>query len=562
MRRLPTLLASALVAAATCEVRPTRACGGTFRAGAAAQPVEQRGANALFAVHDGRVEAHLQLRYAGEPSTLGWVIPVPRPPVVRIGSQALFDALLAQSEPTFDGDGPREQDECAYDGHGGCSGPSGYAPAPALELPQERPREPSVDRQRVGELDVAVLTGGGVGPVTSWLATSGLHVDAEVLPTLQAYVDEGYSFVAVKLTAGAGLDETHPIVVEYDGATPSLPLRLAASSAREDAWFRALFLGTGRWVSDSYAHVVPNDAAFDWARTGAGYPDVIARALDAPGADGRAFVTEYAGLPSLDDEARATISSPRWDPAPFVSAPATQVVALLNTQGLMRCWREDACVADHPLVFRLLRRWLPAPQGISEARYYAESAWRAKGAVFQGAGFAAELDSHVLEPGKRALSLLDRHPRLTRLATAISPAEMTFDPTFVERVELRDVPAARSAGQHGTCDGRAGLVLPSGREVVGPPSAGWPARHGPFDERVERYSGVGGPVVVVDRGDEIDAAVDAYNAASAWPPPTRLDIREGSTSGCAAAPARRDRLGLAGLVAAGALLALRRRRGA
>lgn len=583
MKHLTPLLASAAAIAALLSPARASACGGTFceapsPAVPAPMPVEQRGENILFSVRNGRVEAHIQIQYTGDPRYFGWVIPVPKVPSFRVGSQALFSALLSASVPTFDRNGATVRDDCGADSSssssdgGGC-GSSGsdasddsFTPSAAGTSPEkgntQQPGEPEVDKQRVGAFEVAVLTGGTVEGVTSWLQSNGLQVDAKADPVLQDYLASGHVFVAVKLAAGVGLDEIHPIIVEYEGVEPCIPLKLTAIAAKEDMAIRALFLGEGRWVSDNYKHVVPNDALFDWVNLGSNYAAVVARAVDAEGTQGRAFVTEFAGRPTLTAAQRARISDPKWSSAPFVGAQATKVVSLLNGQGLMSCSSSASCVANHPLVLPLLRRWLPTPAGLSEAQYYAGLAVYAKSTPFMGAEFAADLDAEVIEPGAHALALIDGATTLTRLATAISPAEMTIDPTFIERTDLPAVSAARSAAAHVTCDGKRGLVLPSGREVFDPGSGAWPSLPAPAAERVEQHSPTGQAVVLADRKAEIDAAVADYDAAQGWPPPRRLDVVDGASSGgCAAAAVRGGRGFAWGVLLAAVALAARRRRG-
>jgi hypothetical protein len=42
-------------------------------------------------------------------------------------------------------------------------------------------------------------------------------------------------------------------------------------------------------------HVVPNPVRLDWMSLGTNYNDLVGRAVDSPIANGKAFVTEYAG---------------------------------------------------------------------------------------------------------------------------------------------------------------------------------------------------------------------------------------------------------------------------
>ena len=58
-------------------------------------------------------------------------------------------------------------------------------------------------------------------------------------PILQEYLDEGFLFAAVKLTAGADVDQIHPLAFRFQGTEPCVPIRLTRIAA-EDANRRVL----------------------------------------------------------------------------------------------------------------------------------------------------------------------------------------------------------------------------------------------------------------------------------------------------------------------------------
>src|SRR5882672_4595188 len=98
--RFSGTLAIAAVAATTASwltPRDARACGGTFcdNSGPRAMPVDQTGENIIFVMEPGQVEAHIQIQYRGDAPRFSWVVPVQTLPDVQVGSEALFDRLLA-----------------------------------------------------------------------------------------------------------------------------------------------------------------------------------------------------------------------------------------------------------------------------------------------------------------------------------------------------------------------------------------------------------------------------------------------------------------------------------
>jgi hypothetical protein len=389
-----------------------------------------------------------------------------------------------------------------------------------------------------------VLQGGTAAEVTDWLNTNGYAMPPTAPELLGGYVAQKYLFVAVKLTGGAGIDQIHPLVVRYAGSEPCVPLKLTAVAAIEDMGVRTFFLGTRRVVPKNYKHLVLNPVMINWMSFAANYEEVVSRAADSPVANGRAFLTEYAGPASAVNA--FGLVSPSWSAAAFVHADALGVVDLLKQQGLITSCGGGTCNYAHPLVLPLLRQYLPAPAGVDEGGFYdciacyAAQVDRAKWG--DGTGFARDLQERIIVPARHASDLLTTYPYLTRMYTTISPAEMIEDPTFEERDALPNVTALTTATQHTTCGNQSGMVLPDGREVGLVPVANpaspsatmltWPTFTDdmPWVERVEEFtasaadagaaSADGGtaPLVLVDNREKIDRLLKAYNDSVGWTP--------------------------------------------
>ena len=86
---------------------------------------------------------------------------------------------------------------------------------------------------------------------------------------------------------------------------------------------------------------------------------------------------------------------------------------------------------------------------------------------------AADLDAKMIKPLRETQALFDKHRKLTRLATFISPEEMTVDPTFVMNPSLPDIPAFRNARairvcgdqKYTACEAPVRIDLPTGEQV-------------------------------------------------------------------------------------------------
>lgn len=509
MRPLTSFVATAVVALFLASVSsPARACGGTFcdgggqtQTGAVVMSVDQRGENILFVLDGKSVETHIQIQYQGDAAHFAWVIPVPAIPAFQIGSQALFDRLLTTTVPSY-GFGTRT----------GCP-VSGTPSAPSTGTGAQGTDPHVVYKAAVGAYEIHVISGTKADDVQQWLVDHGYAPSADAPPILQKYLEEGYLFAAVKLQNGVGVDQIHPIVITVPGDKPCVPLRLTRVAAVENMAVRAFFLAERRAVPTNYKHVTLNPLRLDWTSYANNYDDVVSAAIDAPVADGHAFITEYAGPSSV-----ARLPAVAWTSTPFESIAPENVVTELTKQGLASCY-QTSCQFAHPLLTPILHQFLPVPAGMTDAQFYSAlpthkllidaKAWDA-------AGFAGAFAERIEQPALHAAGLVNQHPYLTRLLTHISPAEMTVDPEFALRSGLGDVGNTHVATLDTSC-GCPAMNLPDGRKVsisTNNAYGQWPSWDAemPYAERIEDMSTDGPPITLVNESARIDDVIDQREA--------------------------------------------------
>jgi len=550
-------------------------------------PVDQTGENVMFVVADGQVEAHIQIQYTGDPERFAWIVPVLAEPTVQVGSDLLFTELLDATVPTFtvvnrsencgSGGGGGGSDE---DGGMGCGMSSADQPLARFDDAAQdedlEPDHPTVrQRELAGSFEYVVLEGGSVDGVVQWLDENGFQQDDDAPPILQQYIDEGFLFVAFKLRSGHGVDQIHPIVLRYAGDEACVPLRLTRIAARDDMGVRTFFLGRERVVPTNFGHIQLNPLKLDWTRPAVDYERVVTRAVDEDGADGHAFVTEYAG--TSDVVSPSTIASPSWRADPFRDASPENLTELLADQGLMTCTLTD-CFPAHPLIPSLLQTFVPPPPGVDARMFYtctscyadwrptdpsadgstgerddtgssggdtddvygtstgtgtggepndpapdpdpASEAWPAS---WDPQGLADALEERVIAPSEHAVSLLAKYPYLTRMYTTLSPSEMTRDPLFAEQDRLPDVSNDWSATRFNRCGGPDRLELEDGSVVWFTDDDQRPEFDAmPFARVIEQFFR-GAPMTIRDHGETIDAALEAWNAEHAGPDMTPDD---------------------------------------
>jgi hypothetical protein len=301
-----------------------------------------------------------------------------------------------------------------------------------------------------------------------------------------------------------GTDSIHPLVFRMLGDEPCIPLRLTSVAAEDDMGVRAYFLGQDRWVPLNYKHVLLNPLGFNWEDADTfvigqdWYLKQLSAAVDVAG--GQAFVTDYAGTSSdVDSEG---LYSDAWDETAFIGVDPIAAIDLLIQQEI-----------GGPLLLSVLMEFIPPPKGIDPSEFWSNIAQYADlidlGA-WDSVAFAAALSDRIIEPGMRALDLLETWPYLTRLHTLISAHEMTLDPVFAPTNDTDLVSNRLVVPGTDTC-GDTGAVYDVPWNGMNVPvclveDGGWPTSFTEFPvSRIESYGLVGPPQVVEDFSPEIHA---------------------------------------------------------
>jgi MYXO-CTERM domain-containing protein len=466
------------------------ACGGTFCDNTAIpMPVDQTGEDILFIRDGSEVEVHVRIAYEGEAERFAWLVPLQAVPEVSVGSEPLFAQLGQTTAPVWLAE--REY-ECPEDDPNNSS--DGGLTFIAEGDVQSNSDPEIVLQEVVGSFEVIVLQGGTAGEVIDFLQANDYLQDPESEPILQEYLDEGFLFAAVKLVAGVEVEAIHPLVFRMQADEPCVPIRLTRIAAKQDMGIRVYILGQDRWVPSNYAHVVLNPLAYDWKgfETLPSYVELLTMAVDEAG--GQAFATDYAG-PS-DAVPTFGVYDDVWDEAPFVEADPILAIDLIALQGL----------ATHPLIQPLLLQFIPPPDGIDPQDFWnniQSYADQIDLAAWDGPAFAAALSEQIIEPGLHAVDLLDAWPKLTRLHTTMSPAEMTLDPTFHANPDLPDLPNQITTAAQVMCGGDevySVAVEGTPTPVCVPESTSWPAIEGmPAALQIEQIPMAGPPQVATDQ---------------------------------------------------------------
>ncbi len=541
-----TLVSLAAVAGALALTTPqeAKACGGTFcDTGPTAMPVDQTGENILFVMGGDYTEAHIQIQYDPDSTAaeFSWVVPLTEVPEFGVGSELLFDAVLNASVPRYGFNNTFTGQACGNGSSSDTASPGTTDPTGAGgstgggDSSDSDTDDGGVEillEQVVGAFEIVVLDGDSLADIKDWLDANGYAQDPNADPILEEYLGEGYIFAAFKLANDTETSEIHPITLRFPNDEACIPLRLTRIAAVDDMDIRSFFLSDDRVVPSTYKHVLVNPLKLDWPSQASNYKSVITQAVDADQADGRAFVTEYAG-PS-DIVPAGGLFSEVWDATPFEGLAPIGVVDVLESQGLMTCFDDggfgtstgggdgSSCQYGHPLLRGLLQAYLPVPAGVNEIDFYGCLSCYQKSIdleAWDSALFAADMRARIIEPGQHAVEVLNTFPNLTRMYTTMSPGEMTADPFFYQNADLPEVDLTNQIASRGTgCDNSVIWTLPDGREVYAPDSS-WPdfPDEMPWEEEVAEMMPAGAPMVLVSQTETINTQLLMHNCQYNFP---------------------------------------------
>lgn len=499
---LPLLLALPV----SLLAREADACGGTFCDNSLVpMPVDQRGEDILFVQDGPEIEVHVRIQYEGEAERFAWLVPLSSLPEISVGSDALFGRLSQASAPSW-----RTSTTYQCDDEDGWGSTMGFVPENDFA---GAPEPDVVLEQTVGAFEVVVLDGGTAAEVVNFLQANDYAQDPAATPLIQDYLDEGFLFAAVKLTADADVEDIHPLVFRMQGDEPCVPLRLTSIAAEDDMGVRAYFLGELRWGPLNYLHVELNTLAYPWDQATAWFLSselhaaMLSQAVDLAG--GRAFVTDYAGDSAIVDQ--SGVYSDLWDAQAFIGVDPVAAIDLIAQQGLN----------THPLIQGLLLQFIPPPDLISPINFWNGIELyqdQIDLAAWDSVAFAAALTERIIEPGVHAVELLDTWPYLTRVQTLISPHEMTVDPIFAPMEMLPDVDNRIIVEKLDLC-GETGSTFAVPwqaqlREVCLGEYESWPASLRAYPLlRSEKLPLMGPPQVIDNYAQDIAAALSSHQAS-------------------------------------------------
>ena len=527
------------------------ACGGFFCD--QAQPVNQAAEGIIFAQNDdGTVTAVIQIKYQGPSQSFSWLLPISSVPKsdadIGVASNLAFQRLQTATNPNYTLttkiEGTCRPDKggvlvgsagsaAVFEEGGSGGGPDGVGGVTVEASGVVGSFEwtvISLDKSLPNPADVAV----------TWLTENGYDVPSSAPKLLASYLQQGLYLLALRLTKGASVGSIRPIILNYEGTQPSIPVKLTAVAANNDMGVLTWVLGKSRSVPQNYLSLELNEARINWFNANSNYNSVVIDAANDAG--GQGFVTEFAGSSStLKSQIWTFSDETNW--SSFKSTNFTTAAAFFN--------RAYPMYGAFDGFWDATRAAVTLPSGVTFTQFQNCPSCYVNQISFTPATYLAELDKTVIQPVKRVQDLIDAHPQLTRMYTTLSADEMTLDPLFDFNADLPAVSNVHSAVRVIECNSHVGLgqapwriELPQGGVLRGTAAqvGTWPAELAqlPPNRLIVRAGESGPGKVVEDNSAQINESLTAYNAGLPMP------VTEGGAGGVANGTAGADSNGEGG----------------
>jgi Uncharacterized protein conserved in bacteria (DUF2330) len=266
MNRLKLALGVAAAVSAVSFAGEGRAaaCGGCF------QPPTQTVTDItdermLLAVSSTQSTLYDQIKYSGSPSSFAWVLPIHGTVTVGLSADVLFNSIDSVTATQIN---PPPQNcpspNCNVNTPTADFGGSGTGSGGAVQV---------LAQANVGPYATVQLHSSDSSALDSWLIANGFNIPTAVQPILDAYVKEGFDFLAMKLLPNQGVQSMRPVRVTTPGASFSLPLRMASVGTGAITGITIWVVGEGRYEPQNFPffHIDDSQLVWDWKASASNY---------------------------------------------------------------------------------------------------------------------------------------------------------------------------------------------------------------------------------------------------------------------------------------------------
>jgi hypothetical protein len=147
-------------------------------------------------------------------------------------------------------------------------------------------------QQNVGPYDTVQLHASDSSALNNWLAQNSFTIPSAVTPVIDAYVSEGFDFLAMKLLPDQGVSAMRPVRVTTPGASVSLPLRMASIGTGATVGITIWVVSDGRYEPENFPFFHIDDSQLVWNFTTSASNYTTLRAQDETALGGKGWEIE------------------------------------------------------------------------------------------------------------------------------------------------------------------------------------------------------------------------------------------------------------------------------
>lgn len=248
------------------------ACGGCFVA--VTQTTQVSGHRMILSVSPTQTTLWDQITYTGAPDSFAWVLPIKGQVDVGLSSDALFETLDQLTSARIQAPAaacPSGPPQCNATG-AAASASSGSGGGVTV-----------ISEAVVGPFKTVQLAANDPTALKNWFMENSYNIPVDVQPVIDAYLAEGFGFLALKLVPGQGVDSMRPVRVTAPGASPALPLRMVAAGTGTTTPIELWVFGEGRYEPANFPSftIKETDLVWDWDTSSSNYSEVLKAQIDA-----------------------------------------------------------------------------------------------------------------------------------------------------------------------------------------------------------------------------------------------------------------------------------------
>jgi hypothetical protein len=151
-----------------------------------------------------------------------------------------------------------------------------------------------VHQGTVGPYETVTLSADVPGVLNDWLTQHGYNIPDDIQPVIDAYVAEGFDFIAMRLVPGTRVRAMKPVRVISPGASVALPLRMVAAGTGVKTAITLFVIGEGRYQTQNFMNtsISASSLVWDFDSDSSNYSELRANALQL--GNGHVWLTPYA----------------------------------------------------------------------------------------------------------------------------------------------------------------------------------------------------------------------------------------------------------------------------